>query len=178
MERMSEGWFRVLAWSIDSQCISQLPRWWVWYRSMLPVPTLDGNSMLFLIAAKPEALAITSSGRCVAVVLKSNFLCDKLAHTTSLLDLALGVLAEETCADDDWDLRDATLAENLAVAEGKEIEDGCGVTGLASNVLLALLKRDERPELYVVRRSSFYSCHYFLTFSRLMTGFQKWFCCL
>ena len=80
-------------------------------------------------------------------MVKSSFLCDELADTTGLLDLALSILAEETGADDDWDLRDATLAENLAVAEGKEVEDGCGVTGLASDELLALLERDKGPKL-------------------------------
>jgi len=75
-------------------------------------------------------------------------LCDELHDTTSLLDLALSVLAEVACAHDERDLGDATLAENLAVAEREEIDDRCGVGGaLVSQVLLAGLERDERPEL-------------------------------
>lgn len=72
---------------------------------------------------------------------------DELDNTTGLLDLALGVLAEVACANDDRDLRDATLAEDLAVAQWDEIEDRSGVGGLVGEELLALLERDERPEL-------------------------------
>ena len=75
-------------------------------------------------------------------------LCDELDNTTGLLDLALGVLAEVARADDERDLGDAALAEDLAVAEREEVEDGRGVGGAAlGEVLLALLKRDERPKL-------------------------------
>jgi len=74
-------------------------------------------------------------------------LCDKLNHTTSLLDLALGVLAEVACADDNGNLRDPTLAENLAVAEREEVEDGSGVGALVVEVLFTLLEWDEGPEL-------------------------------
>lgn len=74
-------------------------------------------------------------------------LSDELDNTTGLLDLALGVLAEVACAHDEWDLWDATLSEDLGVAEREEVKDWGGVGGLVGEVLLALLKWDERPEL-------------------------------
>lgn len=54
-------------------------------------------------------------------------LCDELDHTTSLLDLSLGIFAEVSRLDNERDLRDAALAEDLAVAERKEVKDGRGV---------------------------------------------------
>ena len=82
---------------------------------------------------------------CVVVTCR---LCDELDDTTGLLDLALGVLGEVAGTDDDGDLRDATLAEDLGVAEGEEVEDGGGLGGLVGQVLLALLSGDEGPELW------------------------------
>lgn len=104
-------------------------------------------------------------------------LSDELDNTAGLLDLALGVLAEVTCADDERDLRDATLSEDLAVAEREEVEDWGGVGGLVGEVLLALLNWNEGPELDVVVSMGFSSqrgssSH---TLSRLITGFQNWF---
>ena len=78
-------------------------------------------------------------------------LCDELDNTTSLLDLALSLGRDVTGADDDGDLGETTLAEDLGVAEGQEVEDGGGVgVTLAGEVLLALLGRDEGPELLEV----------------------------
>lgn len=75
-------------------------------------------------------------------------LCDELHNTAGLLDLAFGILAKITGADDERDLRQAALAEDFAVAEREEVEDGCGVgLGALCEVLLALLERDEGPEL-------------------------------
>lgn len=74
-------------------------------------------------------------------------LCDELDNTTSLLDLALGILGEVTGADDEWDVWKAALSEDLAVAEWEEVEDWSGVLAGTGGVLLALLERDERPEL-------------------------------
>ena len=82
---------------------------------------------------------------CVVVTCR---LCDELDDTTGLLDLALGVLGEVAGTDNDGDLGDATLAEDLAVAEGEEVEDGGGLGGLVGQVLLALLSGDEGPELW------------------------------
>ncbi len=66
-------------------------------------------------------------------------LCDQLHNPTRLFDLALGVFADIPRLDDDWDLWKATLAENFAVAEREEIEDGCGVFALvACEVFFAL----------------------------------------
>lgn len=77
-------------------------------------------------------------------------LCNQLNNTTSLGDLALCLLADPSCADDQWNLWDATLAENFAVAEGEEIKNWDGVGLLARDVLGALLSWDERPELVQV----------------------------
>ena len=54
-------------------------------------------------------------------------LCNELDDATSLLDLALGVFAEVPRAHNEWDLRDAALAEDFAVAEREEVEDGSSV---------------------------------------------------
>lgn len=83
----------------------------------------------------------------LALIMKR--LCHELDNTTSFLDLALGVLGEVTGADDEWNLWDATLSEDLAVAEREEVEDWGSVGLAASESLLALLLWDERPELCV-----------------------------
>jgi len=78
-------------------------------------------------------------------------LCDELDNTTGLLDLALSLSRDVTGADDDGDLGETTLAEDLGVTEGKEVEDGGGVgVTLAGKVLLALLGGNEGPELLEV----------------------------
>jgi hypothetical protein len=117
------------------------------------------------------------------VVSGASRLCDELDDTTGLLDLALGVLGEVAGADDEGNLRDATLAEDLAVAEGEEVEDGGGLGGLVGQVLLALLGGDEGPELLVLLVFDpdigvfFFTivARFQHTLSRLMTGFQNWF---
>jgi hypothetical protein len=117
------------------------------------------------------------------VVSGASRLCDELDDTTGLLDLALGVLGEVAGADDEGNLRDATLAEDLAVAEGEEVEDGGGLGGLVGQVLLALLGGDEGPELSGSLLVFGPGIGYFSqslrlsqrTLSRLMTGFQNWF---
>ena len=81
----------------------------------------------------------------------SGRLCDELDDTTGLLDLLLGLGAEVAGADDNGDGGETALAEDLGVAEGQEVEDGGGVgVTLAGEVLLALLGRDEGPELLEV----------------------------
>jgi hypothetical protein len=76
-------------------------------------------------------------------------LCDELDDTASLLDLLLGLCREVPGADDDRDLGEATLAENLGVAEVEEVEDG-SLVALLGEVLVALLSGDEGPELVKV----------------------------
>jgi hypothetical protein len=121
------------------------------------------------------------------VVSSASRLCDELDDTTGLLDLALGVLGEVAGADNEGNLRDATLAEDLAVAEGEEVEDGGGLGGLVGQVLLALLGGDEGPELLGVLSvfgpgiGDYFASFAIVcasskrTLSRLMTGFQNWF---
>lgn len=109
------------------------------------------------------------------------FLCYELDNTTSLLDLTLGVLAEVSGADNEGDLRETTLSEDLGVSEGKEVENRGRVGGaLAGEVLLALLSGDEGPELKRVLVAVVLSktIETRQTLSRLMTGFQNWFCSL
>lgn len=95
---------------------------------------------------------------CLSWVVVTCRLCDELDNTAGLLDLALGVLGEVAGTDNDGHLGDAALAEDLAVAEGEEVEDGGGLGGLVGQVLLALLGGDEGPELWaglLVFRSNF-----------------------
>ena len=74
-------------------------------------------------------------------------LCDQLNDTTSLGDLSLRLLGEPPSANDERNLGESALAENLAVAEGEEVEDGDGIALLGDEVLVALLGGDQRPEL-------------------------------
>ena len=75
-------------------------------------------------------------------------LSGELDNTASLLDLALSVLGEVAGADDERDGGDTALAEDLAVAEREQVEDGSSLGLVAlGEVLLALLGRDEGPEL-------------------------------
>ena len=74
-------------------------------------------------------------------------LCDQLNDTTSLGNLALSLLAEPPGAHNQWNLGESTLAENLAVSEREEIENGDDVLLAGGQVLVALLSGDEGPEL-------------------------------
>lgn len=75
---------------------------------------------------------------------------DELDNTAGLLDLALSLLGDVTGTDDDRDVGNATLAEDLGVAEREEVEDGGLLGALGGDVLIALLSGDERPELVEV----------------------------
>lgn len=70
-------------------------------------------------------------------------LCNELDNTTSLLDLALGILGEVSGADDERDLWDTTLSEDLAVAEWEEVKDWGGALAAAGEVLVTLFLWDE-----------------------------------
>lgn len=75
------------------------------------------------------------------------FLRDELDDATSLLQLGLGQAGHEAGADDNRDGRDAALAQKLGVAQGQQVDNGQDVGVGVGQVLLALLLRDERPEL-------------------------------
>ena len=124
-----------------AQSISQLPRWkGVGYSVLRRLSLLCPCSWLAFLS--PLNLSASLCQRL--------HLCDKLHDTTGLLDLALSILAEVAGANDQRDLRDAALAKHLAVAEGEEVENGCGVAAaLLGEVLLALLEGNQRPELQV-----------------------------
>ena len=79
----------------------------------------------------------------------SRHLCDELDNTTSLLDLLLGLGADVAGTNDDGNGRETALSKDLGVAEGEDVENG-GLVGLLGEVLIALLGRDERPELVEV----------------------------
>lgn len=76
-------------------------------------------------------------------------LCDELDNTASLLDLLLGLGRDVAGADDDRDGGETALAEDLGVAERKEVEDR-RLVRLLGEVGVALLGGDERPELVEV----------------------------
>lgn len=57
-------------------------------------------------------------------------LCDQLNDTTSLSNLPLSLLAEPPSAHNERHLGEAALAENFAVAEREEVEDGDGIAAL------------------------------------------------
>lgn len=77
-------------------------------------------------------------------------LSDELDNTTGLLDLALSLLGDVAGTDDDRDVGDAALAEDLGVAERKEVDDGSLVGALGRDVGVALLGGDQGPELVKV----------------------------
>jgi hypothetical protein len=78
------------------------------------------------------------------------YLTDQLNDTTSFLDFALSLGGEVSCTNDERDFWNATLAENLGVAEGEEVKDWSGVGFLVGKVLLALLDWDKGPELWLL----------------------------
>ena len=84
---------------------------------------------------------------CHSQSLAMKILCDQLNNTTSLSDLSLCLLAEPTRAHYQGDGWDSAFAENFAVAEGEEIEDGDGILLAAGEVFITLLGGDEGPEL-------------------------------
>ena len=49
-------------------------------------------------------------------------LCDQLDDATGFLDLPLGLLAEEPCPDDEWNLWNPALAQHLGVAQRQQIQ--------------------------------------------------------
>lgn len=131
--------------------IPQPPRWksrLVWQASGQssraadePYVVLYSVPFSAISLASPFALPLVTS----RVI---DLLRNELHNSTSLLDFSLGVLAKVTCADNERNLRDTTLAENLGVSERKEVENWRGVRGaLAGEVLFALLERNEGPEL-------------------------------
>lgn len=90
------------------------------------------------LSQRPFLISIFAQALCAR-------LCHKLNDTTGLGDLLLGQLADVSCADNNGSLGQTTLAEQLGVAEGSEVDDGGGF-GLGQ-VLLAGLGGDQRPQL-------------------------------
>ena len=75
-------------------------------------------------------------------------LSNQFHDTTRLLDLLFSIPAEVTGADDNRDFGNATLAKDLRVAEGEEVDNRSGIGLLAAQVGFALLSGYEGPELY------------------------------
>lgn len=48
-------------------------------------------------------------------------LCNQLHNATSLCNLALSLFGEEPRLDDEWNLGNATLAQDLAVAKRQQV---------------------------------------------------------
>lgn len=78
----------------------------------------------------------SSTTKCQVHCPVNTSLCNQLHDTTGLLDLALSLLAEPSGSYNNRDFWDAALAENLGVAERKEVEDGSGVGLLARDVFV------------------------------------------
>ena len=71
-------------------------------------------------------------------------------NATRFLNLAFRILAEVSCTYDQRDFWDSAFAEDLAVTESKEIEDGCAVFGgFSGEVFLALFNWYKRPQLRI-----------------------------
>lgn len=70
-------------------------------------------------------------------------LCNKLNNTTGRYNFSLCLLADPSCAHKKWYLWDSALAENFAVTEWGEVEDGDAVGFLACDVLCAEFDGDE-----------------------------------
>jgi hypothetical protein len=70
-------------------------------------------------------------------------LCNQLNNTSSFSDLPLGLLAEPSCAHDEGNFGKSAFAQNFAVSEGEEVEDGDSVfLGAFGEVAVALLGGD------------------------------------
>jgi hypothetical protein len=74
--------------------------------------------------------------------------CNQLNDATSLGDLPLCLLAHPSCAHHQRDGGDSAFAENLAVAEREEIQNGdCVFLAALLEVFFPLICWHERPEL-------------------------------
>ena len=64
-----------------------------------------------------------------------------------MLNLLLSQRRDPAGLDNHRDFRETALAEDLGVAERKEIDDGGSVGLLAAHVGVTLLSRDQGPQL-------------------------------
>ena len=138
-------------------------------------------------------------------------LCNQLDNPTRFCNLFFRQLTHPSCTDEERNVGEATLAEELGIAKGKQVEDRDGVFLLAGHVGITGLEGNEGPELQKRRlvnsrfaRKTCQTSHIpvsiarcllvrvsptlkevilrdrgrIRTLSRLIVGFQKWFCCL
>lgn len=91
---------------------------------------------------------------------------NELDHPPGLLDLPLRLLAEEPRPHHQRHLRDPSLAQHLRVPERQQVEHGrrVGLLRVRQQVLVALLRGDERPQL---GRSTAVSLYHSLTSLRM-----------
>merc|ERR1719254_23739 len=75
-----------------------------------------------------------------------NHLSGQHAHSSDFLDLLLGHAREESCLDDNWDLRKVSVPEDLEEASLHAVDDRSLVT-LVLLVVLVGLRGHERPQL-------------------------------
>ncbi|GMS99870.1 hypothetical protein PENTCL1PPCAC_22045, partial [Pristionchus entomophagus] len=79
-------------------------------------------------------------------------LCNQDASSSGSLDLLFGGVGEELSLDDNGLLGEKSFTENLEVSIGDAVDDGSLVGDLL--VLLAVVLRDERPDLVDVDRGA------------------------
>lgn len=87
-------------------------------------------------------------------IVEPRFLSDELNNAASFLDLLLSERADETGANNNRDLRKKALAEDLAVAGSKSVDDRGSRCRGSREVLVALLSRDQRPQLIKVENGA------------------------
>jgi hypothetical protein len=77
-------------------------------------------------------------------------LCNELNLAASFNNFALGLFADVSSLDDNWNIWYPTSTKELGVSELKEVDDGSFVFGLLGEVLFAHFFGDKSPELVIL----------------------------
>jgi hypothetical protein len=77
-------------------------------------------------------------------------LCNELNLAAGFNDFALGLFADVSSLDDNWNIWYPTSTKELGVSEVKEVDDGSFVFGLLGEVLFAHFFGDKGPELVIL----------------------------
>jgi hypothetical protein len=88
---------------------------------------------------RPEALWYAGNAPFYEPIKTIEYLTDQLHDAACFLELLFRFGGEETGAHYEWDFWEAALAKDLRVAEGEEVEDGCGVGLFVGEVFFTLL---------------------------------------
>ena len=94
----------------------------------------------------------------------------QLHNAARLHNLPFCLLAEVTSTHDHWYVRKTSFSENFCVTEGEEVEDGGSVGVFVGEVVVALLGRDERPELWSGHVSARFGLRVVLSRIKMMEG--------